>query len=287
MIQYWSVLCTYFEFQLKVGRKSSPPYRSGPSKYQRIFASLQLIMIEPGRLLLEPEVLRQESFSDFGTVIENPAPSLIPSNKIVDLPLNAIQANQGSALKYLDVTHMKDYYGTAPSEHSSKAIMNMFVCAPRDLLPSQNSGWKGLFPVEILERHPYTTQTFIPLGLSPLEAWQARYLVLVAPSLPPSLANTDLPVPPFMKDEPGLPGRGLPDLKGVKAFMANGSQAITYGAGTWHAPMVVIGEKPINFVVVQFANGVELEDCQEYSTRDERFQLLVSIPKAGLEKAKL
>ena len=45
--------------------------------------------------------------------------------------------------------------------------------------------------------------------------------------------------------------------------MANGNQAVTYGAGTWHAPMVVIGERPIDFVVVQFANDVGIEDCQE------------------------
>ena len=30
-----------------------------------------------------------------------------------------------------------------------------------------------------------------------------------------------------------------------------------------HAPMVVIGKEPIDFVVVQFANGVDIEDCQE------------------------
>lgn len=203
------------------------------------------------------------------------------------MPPNAVQANQGTAVKYLDVTHVKDYYATAPSARSSKAVMNMFVCAPRDLLPGHDSSWKGLFPVEILERHPYTTQTFIPLGLSPSEASQARYLVVVAPSLPPSLADKDLPVPPSMKDEPRLPGRGLPDLRKVKAFLADGSQAVTYAAGTWHAPMVVVGEKPISFVVVQFANGEGVEDCQEKSIRGELLQLLVAIPGVGLRMAKL
>ena len=45
---------------------------------------------------------------------------------------------------------------------------------------------------------------------------------------------------------------------------------MTYGAGTWHAPMVVIGERPIDFVVVQFANGVGSEDCQEVELESER-----------------
>jgi ureidoglycolate lyase len=55
----------------------------------------------------------------------------------------------------------------------------------------------------------------------------------------------------------------LPDLKNLRAFVANGGQAVTYGAGTWHAPMIVIGDRPIDFVVVQFANEVGNEDCQE------------------------
>lgn len=45
--------------------------------------------------------------------------------------------------------------------------------------------------------------------------------------------------------------------------MANGSQAVTYGPGTWHAPMVVLGQEAVDFVVVQYANGVALDDCQE------------------------
>ncbi|KAF8848741.1 ureidoglycolate hydrolase [Acephala macrosclerotiorum] len=240
------------------------------------------------RVVLEPQLLCESSFSDFGTVIENRAPSLIPSRSITQLPPNAIQANQGSALKYLDVTHIKDYYASAPSMMPSKAVMNMFVCAPRTLLPGQNSRIEGLFLIEILERHPYTTQTFIPLGLSPLEAQQARYLVIVAPSLPPSSADADLPVPPLTVDGASLPGRGLPDLGGIKAFVATGSQAVTYGAGTWHAPMVVVGERPIDFVVVQFANGVGIEDCQETAAREGgRAQLAVAVPKAGLERPRL
>lgn len=209
---------------------------------------------------VETELLSQKAFSTFGTVIENPAPSLVPSENLTKLPPSAVQANQGSALKYLDVTQMRDLYGTAPSTQPSKAVMNMFVCAPRELVSSQSTSIEGLFPVQILERHPYTTQTFIPLGISSEEVSRVRYLVVVAPSLPPSPKDEGLPVP--QTSDP-LPGRGLPDLTKIRAFMANGSQAVTYGAGTWHAPMVVVGEKPIDFVVVQFANGVGIEDCQE------------------------
>jgi ureidoglycolate lyase len=179
------------------------------------------------------EDICQSLFSPFGTVIENPSPSLLPSAQIKKLPPNSVQANQGSALKYLHVTLMQDYYGSAPSKQKANAVMNMFVCAPRKLLPAEHETMAGLFPIEILERHPYTTQTFIPLGLSKLEAKKARYLVVVAPSLGPSSLDENLPVPSEVASGDQLPGRGLPDLTKVKAFIATGAQAVTYGAGTW------------------------------------------------------
>jgi ureidoglycolate lyase len=227
-------------------------------------------------ILLDAEGLRQEVFLTFGTVIENPLPTLVPTLHMKGLPPNAVQANQGSALKYLDVTYMRDFYHSAPSGVPAKAVMNMFVCAPRHLRPSQGRNIEGLLPVQILERHPYTTQTFIPLGISKSEAHKTRYLVIVAPSLPPSSGDEPFPVP----EAPGLPGRGFPDLRKIKAFVARGSQAVTYGPGTWHAPMVVVGTKPIDFVVVQFANGVGLEDCQEVEWDAGKGGVSVAVPRA-------
>jgi hypothetical protein len=44
--------------------------------------------------------------------------------------------------------------------------------------------------------------------------------------------------------------------------------------------MVVIGKEPIDFVVVQFANGVDIEDCQEAElSKEERGRLSVAIPR--------
>lgn len=247
------------------------------------FAKMPVTINAPqGVIVLQTEVLSQSAFSAFGTVMENPAPSLAPAANLIAIPPNAVQANQGSALKYLDITCMKDYYSYTPSQQQAKAVMNMFVCAPRSLLPSQQSSTDGLFPVELLERHPYTTQTFIPLGLSPLEANKARYLVIVAPSLLPSSADEELPVPASTANSGPLPGRGLPDLQKIKSFIADGSQAVTYGAGTWHAPMVAIGKKPISFVVVQFANGVGIEDCQEVVWKGDKWNgIYAPVPKVG------
>lgn len=137
----------------------------------------------------------------------------------------------------------------------------MFVCSPRTLSHSDDGKAKE-FKVEILERHPFTTQTFSPLGLA--EGEVTKFLVIVAPSLPLSERDIGLAVPRSAgATNVKLPGRGLPDLTKLKAFLADGSQAVTYGAGTWHAPMVVLGKKDVAFVVSQFVNGVGQEDCQE------------------------
>jgi ureidoglycolate lyase len=183
--------------------------------------------------VIEVDILSQDAFSSFGTVIENPAPSTIPAPRMQHVPTNAVQANQGTALKYLDVTHMKNYYGIGTgSKRPGTAVMNMFVCAPRRLIPSLDPKLSGLFSIEILERHPYTTQTFIPIGLSTAEASRARYLVIVAPSLHPP-TNEHFPIPPLGHGSDKLPGQRLPDISKIKAFIAHGSQAVTYGAGIW------------------------------------------------------
>lgn len=95
----------------------------------------------------------------------------------------------------------------------------------------------------------------------------AKYLVIVAPTL---LSPTgDFPDP----------GRGPPDLENVRAFLAHGGQAVTYGPGTWHSPMVVVGEKRVDFVVVQFLNGVEGEDCEEVGVEGGGFGVEVEVGK--------
>lgn len=65
----------------------------------------------------------------------------------------------------------------------------------------------------ILERHPYSSQTFMPLKA-------ARYLVIVAPD----------------RDDGG------PDIERVRCFLAAGSQGITYRRGVWHHGMTVLDD---------------------------------------------
>lgn len=120
--------------------------------------------------------------------------------------------------------------------------------------PGESTSKAGIrFRVSILERHPYTTQTFCPLGLSPTDR-ETFFLVVVAPTLDTASSSS-------RASEQST--RNPPDLTRLRAFLARGDQAVTYGAGTWHAPMVVLGTRRVDFVVTQFANGVADDDCQE------------------------
>lgn len=191
--------------------------------------------------------LHPTTFSPFGLVVQNPSThNNLPA-------VQATTANQGTATKHLDLTNLINAYPT--SSPSARVTTNMFVCRPRSLDASLHS--KAILRFGVLERHPFTPQTFIPLGLAAGDR-STRYLVIVAPTLPEP--ESDVRPSPT---SPAYPGTGPPDLANVRAFVASGDQGVTYGAGTWHAPMVVIGEREVEFVVVQWANGVGREDCQE------------------------
>lgn len=136
--------------------------------------------------------------------------------------------------------------------------MSMFSCFPRNISGigiDESTPGQLAFTVAILERHLYTTQTFSPLGLS-ADDESTVFLVVVAPSLPSPVAATTSTGETVHIANP-------PDLSRLKAFVARGDQAVTYGPGTWHAPMVVLGERRVDFVVTQFANGIPDDDCQE------------------------
>ena len=76
------------------------------------------------------------------------------------------------------------------------------------VLPADNPP----FTIKMMERHPYSSQTFIPIKVS-------RYLVIVAPG-----------------------NATAPDIDGVCAFVADSYQGITYRCGTWHHSLTVLDE---------------------------------------------
>lgn len=80
----------------------------------------------------------------------------------------------------------------------------------------------GRLPLEAvqMERHPLSSQSFVPLG-------PVAFLAVVAPHGPD----------------------GRPDTARARAFLARNGQGVTYAADIWHLPLTVIGETPAGFAV--------------------------------------
>lgn len=220
---------------------------------------------------LQATVLTPEAFAPFGTVVQNPSfdsPGSLRAKPASD------SSNQGSATVYAQISTHDSLLEQSESQVPGHTTFNLYECrARKSLYRPESQITHTTYAVPVLERHPYTTQSFLPLGLAAHEARQRAYLVIVAPTLP---AN------------PGEPLRyrtehGGPDLSGVKAFFAHGGQGVTYSAGTWHSPMIAIGGT-VDFVVLQWHNDIAIEGCQEIAIGDESAGLRVEV-STGLFRA--
>ena len=78
----------------------------------------------------------------------------------------------------------------------------------------------------------------------------------------------------------------MPDLHNMRAFVAGPGVGVTYGTGTWHAPMVVVGSGRIDFIVSQWMSGRREEDCQEVEL-GEGISVVVDDAGSGQSRAKL
>ena len=85
---------------------------------------------------------------------------------------------------------------------------------------------------ELLERHEFSSQSFVPIDV-------ARWLIVVAPHA----------------------ARGGPDTSGVRAFIATGKQGVTYKPNTWHHGLTVL-DKPGRFAVFMWRTGIK--DDEEF-----------------------
>jgi ureidoglycolate lyase len=102
---------------------------------------------------------------------------------------------------------------------NARANLASFCCAPVE-------GWPR--SLALLEKHPRSTQMFVPMNAK-------RYLIVVA-----------------LGDE-------APDLSTARAFIASGTQGITYRPGVWHHPMIAL-DSSIDFVCLVWEENTA-EDC--------------------------
>ncbi|NQY63041.1 MAG: ureidoglycolate lyase [Alteromonadaceae bacterium] len=125
-------------------------------------------------MTITPKALTSENFTAFGDVIE------VNDNK------QHFTINDGFTERYHDLAEVD------VSNQGGRTLINIFRSTPL-ALP---------IAVKMMERHPLSSQAFIPMGNQP-------YLVVVAP-------------------------RGELDPSEIKVFIATAKQGVNYHAGTWH-----------------------------------------------------
>jgi ureidoglycolate lyase len=137
---------------------------------------------------LIPQPLTQEAFAAYGDVIAVP--------------------------EVAGRTYYEDALGNLrPTAHASLSVSLKAETPERPL------------KADLLERHEFSSQTFMPLDVG-------RWLIVVAPHA----------------------AAGGPDLAGVKAFIANGKQGVTYRPNTWHHGLTVL-DRPGRFAVFMWRDG--------------------------------
>ncbi|HXV74367.1 MAG TPA: ureidoglycolate lyase, partial [Sphingomonadales bacterium] len=132
--------------------------------------------------MLAPKLLTRDDFLPFGEVIESAGRDAVP--------INFGHARRFHRLASVDC-----------QAEQGEAVISIVTTKP----------WPSPIAIRILERHPISTQAFIPLI-------EARFLVVVAERC------------------------SRPRPENIQAFVTNGRQGINYGRGTWHHPLLALSE---------------------------------------------
>lgn len=91
--------------------------------------------------------------------------------------------------------------------------------------------------VAVMERHPNSSQTFVPVTAE-------RFLVIVAPNA----------------------GDGFPDIHRCEAFVGDRGQGFNYHPGVWHAPIVAL-DAGGDFLMLIWEKGAAADCCIERLTQ--------------------
>jgi ureidoglycolate lyase len=121
-----------------------------------------------------PKTLTRENFTQFGDVIE------------VNENAKNFNINDGFTQRYHDLAQVD------VTQENGHTLINIFRSTPLEQPVS----------IKMMERHPLSSQAFIPMGQQP-------YLVVVAP-------------------------KGELDMTKLEVFLASSNQGVNYHKGTWH-----------------------------------------------------
>lgn len=116
-----------------------------------------------------------------------------------------------------------------PRQDHATALENGRPGVGANLALIRSEPWTGLMPLGRLERHPHSSQAFLPLAV-------AAYVVVVAPD----------------RD-------GHPDEAALQAFRVPGHVGLNYRAGAWHAHMMTL-DAPGTFAMLDHEDG-SADDC--------------------------
>jgi ureidoglycolate lyase len=149
---------------------------------------------------LRPAPLTATAFAPYGDVVETAGRD--------HYPINAGMAERYSDLANIDV-----------GAEGGRPLVSLCQAKPVRLP----------VPLRLMERHPLSSQAFIPLSRAP-------FLIVVAPAGP------------------------SPRSDDIRAFISNGRQGINYRAGTWHHPLLALDEAT-DFLIVD--RGGPGTNCDE------------------------
>ena len=194
-------------------------------------------------MILTPSELTSTKFAAFGQVIAARTSA-------------TSEANQGTASRFDDLAVLQNL------REGCKSNVCLFRSAKR---PLEDGGkddevvsedGSGMFRVHLLERHPYSSQMFVPMNC------QKRWLIVVALSKPEK-DGVDV-----CKE-----GNAGPDYSTMQAFLASSNQGINFAAGVWHHPLIAL-ESDTDFACVVHEDGSS-DDCHVVEMQNS---VLVNVP---------
>ncbi len=145
------------------------------------------------------------------------AKAFAPFGNVIEVGANPLSINYGQTERHHDLAAINT------DAKNGRTLVNIFRSTP---LPVP-------IKIEIMERHPLSSQAFMPLSGNP-------YLVVVAPN-------------------------GEFDERDIQVFLASSEQGVNYHAGTWHHYSLALGAVS-DFLVID--RGGDGENCDEVKLKE-------------------